>query len=117
MKKNSSRFDDAIGRGVVEYGVVKHKGKGAWGVQAFTDDYYEIPYRCLIPRRIEGLIMGAGRSVSAEDPYLLRVMVTTMVIGQGAGVAAAVSAKDNVIPRNVDVKKVQNELRRQGVEI
>ncbi len=117
MKINPSRFDDAIGRGVIEDHPVKHKGKGAWGVQAFGNDYYEIPYRCLLPRKIEGLIMGSGRSISAEDPYLLRVMVTTMVVGQSAGVAAAVSAKDDVFPRNVEILKVQDELRRQGVEI
>ena len=117
MKSTPSRFDDAIGCGVVEKHYIKHKGKGAWGVQAFTDDYYEIPYRCMLPRKVEGLIMGSGRSVSSEDPYLLRVMVTTMVIGQGAGVAAAVSVKDDVTPRTVDIKKVQEELRRQGVGI
>jgi len=117
MKKTPSRFDDAIGRGVVEKHVVIHKGEGAWSAQVFSDDYYEIPYRCLLPRKIEGLVMGAGRSVSAENPFLLRVMVTTMITGQGAGVAAAVSAMDNVHPRNVDIKKVQDELRAQGVEL
>jgi hypothetical protein len=117
MKRKPSRFDDAIGRGVIEEQVVLHKGKGAWSAQTFGNDYFEIPYRCLLPRRIEGLIMGAGRSVSAECPFTLRVMVTTMVVGQGAGVAAALSVRDNVQPRDVDVKKVQSELRNQGVEL
>ena len=61
--------------------------------------------------------MGAGRSISAENPYLLRVMVTTMVIGQGAGVAAAVSAASGKSFRAVDIKSIQKELERQGVEI
>ncbi len=59
--------------------------------------------------------MGAGRSLSAEDPYLLRVMALTMVVGQGAGAAAAIASRHHVTPRAVDVAEVQAELRRQGV--
>ena len=44
-------------------------------------------------------------------------MALTLVVGQGAGVAAAVAAKQQVSPRDVDVRKVQNALRRQGVQL
>ncbi len=93
MREQPTTFDDAVGRGVVERDVRKHRGERAWGVQTFTDATFDIPYRCLLPRRVEGLLMGAGRSVSAEDPYLLRVMALTMVVGQGAGAAAAIAAR------------------------
>lgn len=115
MKENPTRFRDAIGRGVVEHHPVKHPGERAWGAQALNDATFDIPYRCLLPRQVENLIMGAGRSVSTEDPFLLRVMVLTMVVGQGAGVAAALAAGKGSTPRSVDIAAVQAELENQGV--
>lgn len=117
MKENATSFSDAIGRGVVQRDLRKHKGERAWGVQTFTNDSFAIPYRCLVPRQIDGLLMGAGRSISAENAWLLRVMGLTMVVGQGAGAAAGVAAKAGVTPRSVDVAAVQAELRRQGVQL
>jgi len=40
-----------------------------------------------------------------------------MVVGQGAGVAAAVAADAGTTPREVDIAAVQAELRRQGVVV
>jgi ribulose 1,5-bisphosphate synthetase/thiazole synthase len=117
MKENPTVCADAIGRGVVQRDVRKHKGERAWGVQTFPDDFFHIPYGCLVPRHVDGLLMGAGRSVSSENAWLLRVMGLTMVVGQGAGVAAAVSAKAGVAPRSVDVAAVQDQLKRQGVDL
>jgi ribulose 1,5-bisphosphate synthetase/thiazole synthase len=117
MKENPTTFPDAIGRGVVERDFRKHTGERAWGVQTFTNDYFHIPYGCLVPRQIDGLLMGAGRSVSTENGWTLRVMGLTMVVGQGAGAAAAVAAKSGVAPRSVNVASVQSELTRQGVDL
>ena len=117
MKETPARFPDAIGRGVVEKDYRKNPAEGAWGCQTFTNETFDIPYGCLVPRRIDGLLMGAGRSVSAEGPWLLRVMALTMVVGQGAGVAAAGAAASGAQPRDVDIAAVQAELRRQGVEL
>ena len=117
MRQNPVRFDDAIGRGVVQRNYVRNKARGAWSVQTFTDDSFDIPYRCLLPRKVEGLLMGSGRSVSAENPFLLRVMALTMVIGQAAGVAAATSVKQSVTPRRADIRKIQRALKRQGVAL
>ena len=115
MRERPTRFDDAIGRGVVMVDGKKHRGRDAWGVQTFTDATFDVPYRCLLPKRVDGLLMGAGRSISVENPMLLRVMALTMMVGQGAGAAAAIAAKAGLPPRRVDVAAVQAELRRQGV--
>jgi hypothetical protein len=115
MKSEGARFEDAIGRGVVQRDIRKNEAPGAWSCQTFADATFDIPYRCLVPRKVEGLLMGAGRSVSQSNPLLLRVMALTMVVGQGAGVAAAVAAEDDFTPREVDVARVQAELKRQGV--
>jgi hypothetical protein len=44
-------------------------------------------------------------------------MMCCTVTGQGAGVAAAVSIKENVTCREVDIAKIQKALKKQGVRI
>jgi len=117
MKENGACFDDSIGKGIVERHVRKHSGDRAWAAQVLSEDTYDIPYRCLLPRTVDGLLMGSGRSVSQENPMLLRVMAMTMVVGQGAGAAAAVSARTGSSPQAMGVALVQEELRRQGVNL
>jgi len=109
------RQEDAVGRAIGWANVIKHHGLNAWGAQVCYADSFDLPYRCLVPRGIDGLLMGAGRSISTDNPSLLRVMVHTMVVGQGAGAAAAVAARTGVSPRQVAIAAVQAELRRQGV--
>jgi hypothetical protein len=79
---------------------------------------YDIPYRCLVPQRVENLLM-AGRCISSEQqPYEShRAMVPIMAIGQAAGAAAALCAKGGVAPRQLDVRKLQQTLRAQGAEL
>ncbi|MCX7015577.1 MAG: FAD-dependent oxidoreductase [Candidatus Sumerlaeota bacterium] len=117
MMEAGVRFPDAIGRAVGSDHPIRHRGAGAWSCQALRADSFDVPYRCIVPRNVDGLLMGAGRSVSAANPRLLRVMVHTMVVGQGAGAAAAVSARSGTPPRLVDIGLVQAELRRQGVQL
>jgi hypothetical protein len=115
MLGSGVRQPDAVGRVVGWDNVVKHHGPGAWGAQVRHADSSDVPYRCLLPKNVDGLVMGAGRSVSAEDPSLLRVMVHTMAVGQAAGVSAAVASRTGAFPRRVSIELVQRELRRQGV--
>lgn len=76
---------------------------------------YHIPYRVLVPRGVENLLV-AGRCISVTHVALgsTRVMVQCMGTGEAAGTAAAVSIRDGVTPRRVDVKKVQCVLRQNG---
>lgn len=66
-------------------------------------DWYEIPYRCLLPERIEGLLV-AGRCLSAEREAQasLRVMPTCMFTGTVAGLAAARAVEQHIQPGAVD---------------
>jgi len=115
MMQAGVRQPDAVGRAVGWDNVVKHQGPNAWGAQVCRADSFDLSYRCLVPRNVDGLLMGAGRSVSADNPWLLRVMAHTMVVGQGAGAAAAVAASTGATPRQVDLEAVQAELKQQGV--
>jgi hypothetical protein len=79
---------------------------------------YDIPYRCLVPRRIEDLLV-AGRCISSEQqPYEShRSMVPIMAIGQAAGTAAALCRKAGSTPRALDVRMLQDTLIAQGAEL
>jgi hypothetical protein len=108
--KNQARFDDAIGivpEFLDAYGVV---------IMPTTGRYFQFPYRSLLPQKVENLLV-AGRCVSADRIAFAatRQMMCCSVTGQGAGVAAAVSVKDDATCRKVDIAKVQKALERQGV--
>lgn len=117
MQEPGSRVPDAIGRGVSYHHETRHPGPRAWGVQVMSAGTFEIPLGCLVPKALDGLVIGAGRSAASAEFWLLRVMVATMVVGQGAGVTAAVCAKTGTVPRDVDVRQVQGVLRTQGVSV
>jgi len=74
-------------------------------------DYYEIPYRCLLPVELEGLLV-AGRCISADRAALasLRVMPTCMFLGQAAGTAAALAASRGVMPSGLDGAELKGML-------
>jgi hypothetical protein len=75
----------------------------------------DIPYRSLVPVGIEGLLV-AGKPICTDETTYKRFIVSTMVTGQAAGVAAAVCAKKGITPRELekDVKEVQDILVKQG---
>jgi len=79
---------------------------------------YEIPYRCLVPNGAQG-ILAAGRTLSQTqraDMYT-RGQYTCMVTGQAAGTAAALAARQGVVPREVDIRRLQRMLVHSGVDI
>lgn len=117
MLAPGTRQPDAVGKLVGWETAVKHRGAGAWSAQICHEDTSDLPYRCLVPRGAEGLLMGAGRAVCTDSPWILRTMVQTMVVGQASGAAAALAAAQGVTPRELDVAAVQEELRRQGVDV
>jgi hypothetical protein len=78
---------------------------------------FDIPLRCLLPRKVDGLVVGSGRSAASQHAEMLRVQPVTMIIGQGAGAVAAVCARDDVSPRQVSIQAVHEALRRQGVDL
>ena len=108
------RFDDAVA--VASYPVDLHHPKGGDCTLEYCGDCYDIPYRCLIPQKIDGLIV-AGRNVSMTHLALAsaRVMAPAMALGEAAGKAASLSVKENVELRDLDVRKLQESLKAEGV--
>lgn len=77
--------------------------------------YYGVPYRCLIPKGIEQLLI-AGRCVSADSTAAgaIRVMPPCMGMGEAAGVAAALSVKEGITVRRIDVQNLRKVLKDRG---
>jgi len=77
---------------------------------------YGIPYRCLLPREVEGLLV-AGRCFSAtHDAHAsARSMGTCMSMGQAAGTAAALAAAAGCVPSDLPAARLRAQLARDGV--
>jgi hypothetical protein len=77
-----------------------------------------IPYRCLVPRRVDGLLV-ACRAFSSADSInqWFNIIPHCICYGQAAGTAASMAAKAGIQPRNVDYKALQASLVKQGVRL
>ena len=75
-----------------------------------------IPYGALVPERLDGLL-ACGRHVACDKSShtFMREIPQCWITGQAAGVGAAVAVAQGVEPRAVDVARVQETLRAQGV--
>ena len=75
-----------------------------------------IPYRCLVPRQVDGLLV-ACRAFSSEDRFNthFNLIPHCIALGQAAGTAAALAVKVGIMPREVDYGALQDRLISQGV--
>ena len=110
--RNQARFEVAIGifpEFLDGYGTL---------ILPTTGRYFQVPYGIMVPQKVENLLV-AGRCVAGDkiSHAAIRSMMCCTVTGQGAGVAAAVSIKDDVTCGAADVKSVQKALRKQGVRV
>ncbi len=79
---------------------------------------HDVPYRCLVSKGIDNL-MAAGTTISAGafSGLGIRYCTPSICTGQAAGTAAALAIKNNVNPKMIDVKLVQDTLRKQGAVV
>jgi hypothetical protein len=79
-------------------------------------DYYT-PYRALLPRGIDNLIV-AGRhySVESDAQKMSREIPPCMAQGEAAGVAVALALSGNSALRDVDFRAIQKQMRAQGAD-
>jgi hypothetical protein len=79
---------------------------------------FDIPYRCLVPRKVDGLL-ASGRCISTthEAQASIRMICPCYATGEVAGIAAAKAVTDGVEPREIDVRGLQESLLKHGVVI
>ena len=98
--------------------VVNVKGQTAEFAEFEPNRFYDVPYGCLVPVRVENLL-AAGRNLSS-DVYAqsgARLILCCLAMGEAAGVASCLSLEADVAPRKVDVKTLQKELISTGCNI
>jgi hypothetical protein len=74
-----------------------------------------IPYRCLTPKGLRNVLV-AGRSISCERSVQgsVRVMPACLVMGEAAGLAAAIAASSSGDVHNMDTDYLRQRLREEG---
>ena len=73
-----------------------------------------IPYRTMLPPKVDGLLVPVGLSATHVAFTGLRMEPTWMATGQAAGVAAAVAIKDGCAVRSIEMGRYQDNLLEQG---
>ncbi|MDD3926597.1 MAG: FAD-dependent oxidoreductase, partial [bacterium] len=111
------KFEDGIANGAwaIDCHLEAFKPRTEEEVFLNTGQYYNIPYRCLIPKGIDNLLL-AGRCISTTHLALaaFRIMSQCMAVGQAAGTAAALCLDEGCKPRNLDVQVLQKALTSDG---
>lgn len=95
--------------------VVNAKGQTAEFAEFEPNRTYDIPYRCLVPVRVENLLV-AGRNLSS-DVYAqsgARLILCCLSMGEAAGVATCISLAEDITPRKINVSALQHELIATG---
>jgi hypothetical protein len=111
---SARKFDDGIARG--GWPIEEHRSAEGPRLEGLgPGQYYDIPYRCLLPAERDGLlVVGRGISADHDAQASARVMGTCMAMGQAAGVAAALGAANGTPPRALRVTEVQERVRSLG---
>ena len=106
------RFDDVVA--ISSCAIIHYYGYRRY----LEHEGYDIPYRCLVPKTVDNLLV-AGRCISSEQqPYEShRAMAPVMAIGQAAGTAAALCCQTRATPRALEVAPLQDALIAAGVEL
>lgn len=107
---HGAEFPDVIAR---KYGSID-----STVVLAPMSSGYAYPYRSLLPKGVDNLIV-AGRCGSATHlgHAAGKSMGNMMEIGQAAGVAAALCSAEGTTPKQLNVKKLQDQLCSLGVKL
>ena len=112
--KSVKQYEDVVCRGAYPPDI--HTGMG--NVDISINNYYNygIPFRALYSNNIGNLMM-CGRCISAthEAAAGIRGMAVCIATGQAVGTAGAISIKENCYPKNINIAKLQNTLKKDGV--
>ena len=114
--RGQARFDDAIG--LCNSPVDVHEPGGDRAIMDNVGEGYGIPFRCLIPEGIEGLLV-AGRCISVDEIAFgsTRNVPACAMTGEAAAIAAANAAAAGIMPSAVNITEIQDRLRALGVTL
>lgn len=116
--KSLARFEDAIAVANYDIDIHNPEGSGTSHYYFGKGEWYEIPYRCLLPVGTTNLLV-AGRCISSthEAQASYRIMPFCSELGQAAGAAVSVAKKSGKALRDIDIKQLQQILRSEAFVI
>jgi hypothetical protein len=75
---------------------------------------YQIPYRIIVPERVDGLLVPVAASTTHVAFSSIRLEPTWMALGQAAATAADLSIQGGIPARAIDTNQLQRALLAQG---
>jgi hypothetical protein len=111
--REGKAFDDSVAINNMPPDV--YEAVGRFGYEILPHD---VPYRSLVSREIDNLL-AAGTTISSGAFAVagLRYCTPSICTGQAAGTAAGLAARSNVSPKKLDVRLLQDALRKQGARV
>jgi hypothetical protein len=97
------------------YNIDIHSGTSDHIDLTLVDKAFGIPYGCLVPQEIDGLLL-AGRTISVDTKIFasVRVMGPCLAMGEAAGTAASISTDKGIPVGSVDVDDLRSSLLLAG---
>lgn len=114
--RSEARFADSIGLSNAPIDI--HEPGGENFVMDGVGRGYGLPFRSLLPKGVDGMLV-AGRCMSVDATAFGSARNTPVcaMTGQAAGIAAAMSARAGVTPRELPVADLQRALSKLGVQL
>lgn len=108
-------FEDSVAAGDYDIDIHNPEGTGTSHYYFKAGTYYTIPYRSLIAKDLDNLLIG-GRCISCdhEAQASIRIMPICCATGHAAGAAAAVTAGSGKPAREADISKIREILKKQN---
>ena len=116
--KDLTRFEDAIAACNYDIDIHNPEGSGTSHYYFGDGEYYTIPYRSLIPKNADNLLV-AGRCISSDHgaQASYRIMPVVCTLGEAAGSAAALAVRERKGTRDISVAELQAILKKNGAFI
>jgi hypothetical protein len=115
---SGQKFPDAVARNNYPIDLHRKRESEAKLVKLPPGTYHEIPYRSLIPLRVENLLV-VGRALSAtfEAQGSVRIQSNCRAMGEAAARAMALSLAEGIPPRQLDGTRLREHLEHHGARL
>ncbi len=112
------KFGDRIAKNCYPIDLHNPGGEGTVLRKLPPGEHHDIPYRCLVPLKVENLLV-AGRCISAtfEAQGSIRIQANCRAFGEAAGTAAALCAARGITPRELPAEELLDVLRANGANV
>lgn len=109
---NPKEFTDTIAKGA--HWIDIHQSQDSQQSATFVAQPYNIPYRSLIPKGSKNLLVAGGSISATKEAFAsVRVQAQCMALGQAAGTAVAIAAKQNLEVGLIDNLELRDLLKGQ----